>query len=141
MGEGKERKANRHRQGERRERERKERGRKGGRQTDKQTDQPTLRQTEPETARVKDIEREGETQMTKRQERTGDREGNRQTRGLFVCWLVALRPSNMLVHLRDGSAQTILRAATLRQKLQIQLSTSPSHSILTPGRPVPGLTL
>ena len=59
----------------------------------------------------------------------------------FVCWLVAYRPSNMLVYLRDGSAQTILRAATLRQKLQIQLSTSPSHSILTSGRPVPALAL
>ena len=47
----------------------------------------------------------------------------------------------MRVYLRDGSAQTILRAATLRQKLQIQLSISPSHSILTPGRPVPALTL
>ena len=46
----------------------------------------------------------------------------------------------MLVYLRDGSAQTILRATTLRQKLQIKLSTSPSHSILTPGRPVPALT-
>ena len=34
--------------------------------------------------------------------------------GLFVCWLVAKRPSNRLVYLRDGSAQTILRAATLR---------------------------
>ena len=32
-----------------------------------------------------------------------------------VCWLVVQRPSNMLVYLRDGSAQTILRAATLRQ--------------------------
>ena len=31
-----------------------------------------------------------------------------------VCWLVAYRPSNMRVYLRDGSAQTILRAATLR---------------------------
>ena len=33
---------------------------------------------------------------------------------LFVCLLVAYRPSNMRVYLRDGSAQTILRAATLR---------------------------
>ena len=33
--------------------------------------------------------------------------------GLF-CLLVAYRPSNMPVYLRDGSAQTILRAATLR---------------------------
>ena len=31
----------------------------------------------------------------------------------------------MLVYLKDGTAQTILRAATLRQKLQIKLSTSP----------------
>ena len=30
------------------------------------------------------------------------------------CLLVALRPSNMLVYVRDGSAQTSLRAATLR---------------------------
>ena len=34
-----------------------------------------------------------------------------------------------------------LRAATLRQKLQTKLSTSPSHSMLTPGQPVPALTL
>ena len=59
----------------------------------------------------------------------------------LFCWLVAYRPSNMLVYLRDGSAQTNLRAATLRQKLQIKRSTSPSHSILTSGRPVPVLTL
>ena len=47
----------------------------------------------------------------------------------------------MPAYFRDGSAQTILCAATLRQKLQIQLSTSPSHSILTPGQPVPAPTL
>ena len=34
--------------------------------------------------------------------------------GLLFCWLVAYRPSNMRVNLRDGSALTILRAATLR---------------------------
>ena len=34
-------------------------------------------------------------------------------RGLF-CLLVAYRPSNMRVYLRDGSAQTVLRPATLR---------------------------
>ena len=33
----------------------------------------------------------------------------------------------MLVYLRDGSAQTILGTATLRQKLQIKLSTLPSQ--------------
>ena len=32
----------------------------------------------------------------------------------LFCLLVAYRPSNMRVYLRDGSAQTILRAATLR---------------------------
>ena len=32
----------------------------------------------------------------------------------FVGGLVAYRPSNKLVYLRDGSALTILRAATLR---------------------------
>ena len=47
----------------------------------------------------------------------------------------------MLVYLRDGSAQKILRAATLRYKLQIQLPISPSYSILMPGQPVPALTL
>ena len=54
-----------------------------------------------------------------------------------VCLLVACHPSNMVVYLRDGSVRAILRAAAL----QIKLSTSPSHSILTPGRPVPALTL
>ena len=53
----------------------------------------------------------------------------------------SLNPSNMLVYLRDGSAKTSLRADTLRQKLQIKFSTSPSHSILTPGRPVPELII
>ena len=49
--------------------------------------------------------------------------------------------SNMLVCLGDGSAQTILRAATLRQKLHIKLPIPPSHSILTQGQTVPALTL
>ena len=43
----------------------------------------------------------------------------------------------MLVILRNAGAQTTARAATLRQKLQVTLSTSPSHRILTPGQPVP----
>ena len=51
--------------------------------------------------------------------------------------MVAERPSNMTVYLRDGSAQRILRAATLRWKLQDKLSISPSHSILTADQPVP----
>ena len=45
----------------------------------------------------------------------------------FVCWLLAYRPSNVLVYLRDGSAQAIVRAATPRQKSQIKLSISPSQ--------------
>ena len=45
------------------------------------------------------------------------------------------------MYLRDRSAQTILHAATLRKKLQIKLSSTPSHSILTLGQPVPALTL
>ena len=40
-------------------------------------------------------------------------EGEVSGKDLF-CLLVAYRPSNMRVYLRDGSAQTILRAATLR---------------------------
>ena len=59
---------------------------------------------------------------------------------LLVGWLLNV-PANMPVYVRDGSAQTIVRAVTLRQKLQIKRSTSPSHSILTPGQPVPVLTL
>ena len=47
----------------------------------------------------------------------------------------------MLVHVSDGYALTILRAATLRWKLQITLSISPSHSMLTPGQPDSALTL
>ena len=43
----------------------------------------------------------------------------------------------MLAYLKDGSAQTSVSAATLRQKLQIQLSVLPSHSILTLGQPFP----
>ena len=60
-----------------------------------------------------------------------------------VYCLVAQRPSNTRVYLRDGSAQTILRAATLRYKLQIKLSTfkqytdtgltSPNADPVTPG--------
>ena len=50
-----------------------------------------------------------------------------------VCWLVGQRPSNTLVYLRGGAVQTIVRAAALRQKLQVKLSISPSHIILTPG--------
>ena len=55
-----------------------------------------------------------------------------------VCLLVGCLTSQEQAGV---SAMTILRAATLRYKLRIKLSTSPSHSILTPGRPIPALTL
>ena len=46
------------------------------------------------------------------------------TRQQRLLLFVGCLTSNMLVYLRDGSAQTILRAATLRQKLQAKLSIS-----------------
>ena len=49
--------------------------------------------------------------------------------------------SNMSLYLRDGSALPTVRAATLRQKLQIQFAISPSHSIPTMSQPVLALTL
>ena len=59
----------------------------------------------------------------------------------FFFGLVPQHPSNMLACLGDGSAQAILRTVTLRWMSQIQLPTSSSHSILTPGQSVPPLTL
>ena len=38
------------------------------------------------------------------------------------------------------SAQTTVRAATLRENLQIKLDISPSQCFLIPGEPVPSLT-
>ena len=63
---------------------------------------------------------------------------------MFVGWLLNV-PATGLVYLRDGSAQTILRAATLRQKVADQTfyltqsqytdttPTSPSADPITPG--------
>ena len=56
-------------------------------------------------------------------------------------WWDASYPSNMLAYLRDGSAPTILYAATLRRKLKIQIAISPSHSRQILGQPVPARTL
>ena len=53
------------------------------------------------------------------------------------CLLVTQHPSDMQVYLSDGFALTIVRAATLRYKLQIKLSTSRNHNRLTSGQPVP----
>ena len=61
--------------------------------------------------------------------------------GWHYCYLVAECPNNMLMYLRDGSAQTAGPAATLRQKLQIKLASSPGHSALTLGWWVQVLTL
>ena len=55
--------------------------------------------------------------------------------------VACLISSNMLVYLRDESAQTTVCAATLRQKLQIKLSVSPTHGIMMPSQPVPELSL
>ena len=60
------------------------------------------------------------------------------------CVQVAQHPSNMLVYLRDGSAQTMVPATTLRYKLQITFyltssqytntcPASPSATCVTPG--------
>ena len=62
--------------------------------------------------------------------------------GWLVGRLLAYRPSDRLVFVADGSAVIIVaRAATLSSKLQIKLSISPMHSILTLGQPVLALTL
>ena len=58
-----------------------------------------------------------------------------------VCSCFGCLTSQQHASVSQGRICSILRAATLRQKLQIQLSTSPSHNILTPGQPVPALTL
>ena len=50
-------------------------------------------------------------------------------------------PSNMLVYLRDRFALTFVHASTMRQKLQIKLAISPTHSLLTPGQPILAMTL
>ena len=38
---------------------------------------------------------------------------------LFVCWLLSLAPATCQVYLSGGSSSTIVRALSLRQKLQI----------------------
>ena len=44
-------------------------------------------------------------------------------------------PVTCKVYFRDECSQTVLRAAKLRQKLQINLAALPSHNVLTPGQP------
>ena len=47
-------------------------------------------------------------------ENRGGNQENRTNGGNGLLFVACVRPSSMLVYLRDGSAQTILRAATLR---------------------------
>ena len=61
--------------------------------------------------------------------------------GVFACVSVAVRLSNMLVYLRDGSTQTFERAATLRSfrsnflshPVTVYWPTSASADPITPG--------
>ena len=52
-----------------------------------------------------------------------------------VGWLLDIPATCQCIS--NGSAQTIVRAATLKKTLHIKLAISPCHSILTPGQPVP----
>ena len=63
---------------------------------------------------------------------------------VVIGWLVDCLTSLQLV--RVSQERVLLDfhaccAATLRQKSEIRLAISSSHSILTPGEPVPALTL
>ena len=61
---------------------------------------------------------------------------------MVVCLFVSCLTSQQHASVSQGRiCSDNFRAATLRQKLQIQLSIPHSHSILTPGQPVPVLTL
>ena len=99
----------------------KERRKKTDRQTDRQKDRKKERQTD-----------------RKKERKTG--ENTRKEEGKELL-LVAYRPSNMLVYLRGGSAQTVVRSATLSFKLHIKHCMPTSHGILTPVQPVPALIL
>ena len=58
-----------------------------------------------------------------------------------MTWLLNTPVACQCISWTDLPAQTIVGAATLRQKMQIKLSILPSQSILTPGQPVTMLTL
>ena len=79
-----------------------------------------------------------------------------QTHRVVVCWLLNVS-ATLLVYLRDGSAKcchTEIEAANFRRicsdkftcchkmtEVARKISTSPSHRILTSGRPLPALTV
>ena len=60
---------------------------------------------------------------------------------IIIIIIIIIKGQVSAEEVGGSGAQTILRAATLKQKVQIKLSVSPSHSILTPGQPVHALTL
>ena len=70
---------------------------------------------------------------------------HRQQPQFFLCCKVFRSllnvPATYKLYPGNGFAPTILRGATLRYKLQIKLTISPSHSILTPGQSVLALTI
>ena len=57
-----------------------------------------------------------------------------------VSWSFNI-PATCSMYLRDRSIETVVHAATLRQKSRVKLAMSPTHSILTSGQPVLALTL
>ena len=69
---------------------------------------------------------------------TRRRRRRKRRRSLFACWL--LRPNNMPVYLRGRfcSDDCMFRHTEIEVA---DKTSSPSHSVLTPGPPVPALTL
>ena len=63
-------------------------------------------------------------------------------RNMTIGQPVAWRPSNIPAYLRNRSHshQKVVRAATRGHTQQVRFAISPSHSVLTPGQPVPALT-
>ena len=74
-----------------------------------------------------------ERERAQEKEKKGKRREEEYNGRWLVGWLVGCLTSQQQASVSQGRICSILRAATLRQKLQIQRSTSPSHSILTPG--------
>ena len=56
-------------------------------------------------------------------------------RRLFLVAYKTIHLSNMLVHFRNGSAETIARAATQSSELQTKVAISPSNSSARPTSP------
>ena len=80
-------------------------------------------------ARIRQGEAETDRQTEKQRQTQREKEkGERQ------------KDIKMLLHLSGGSAQTIVCADTLSQKLHIKLANSLSRRILTPSQPVLALT-